>query len=224
MRKIWRKIAYLIALASGVLTIYLVFSFDHIKRIEFYYSCNNKNSQPVFKFIKDLHENIGKNVFLDFQVDIHCPMAREKKVFKRSVFDDGVLYSFEQCDLADMWKIQCSYPSNTPEDVGERYYSAINHRYGAGGVKYSEYRDIAPANGAQLMVLKNEDGRNAFSSFLIESEDFDIANGPFQVGLINNDGNSRYLVSPSPYSKKLHAEVKCANSWVPLKPLICPFF
>lgn len=225
-RRIWAVTVFFLSTTAAIVTIYAFFNIDQFEEIDFSYSCDAAAPQPVFRFVNQIYQNRGKTVLLNLQIASDCERSIGKKTFRRKQNQNSVRWSFEQCDLAEMWGIKCSYPLNAPQSVWDTYYDLMNARFGGDGVKFKQYLDVVPDNGLSIELLTNRNGTNALSWVQFQTEDYDVAHGPFQIRVGNNDGHNNILLSPAPHSDRLNAQVACAQSNFPemLRGVVCPFY
>lgn len=211
-----------VGLAASVITLIQAFSFTHLPALQGRYFGPGVKGNALLEFLAGIKAHEGNVVMLDLTM---LPVSAHP--FGRTADDDSVRWFFDSCAFAELLPRKCAFSRWTEADKADWEQTArlIETNFSSGGGSWKEVHDAMPDNGMAVKIIGAHQSVNPFSQLIINSEDADVAIGPYQVSITNQDGEALVLLSPAPASKELAAEMRCAKRTWPfaVKFVLCPF-
>ena len=224
------KIIQLI-LFVGFLSAIQAFSFEHLDRVECHYYADESNMMDC---LRDLNSHVGEVVVLDWdtyvgsEIPSSNPEWKRRRPFERRIEQNYVGWHFEGCTFAQEINRSCTVKCNMTTGVctnndWESTTRILDAKFSRGRTTWADLP--LPDNGLSVRIQGNGQSANPYSSFEIETEGLDIAQGPFQISMSNRDANFILWLSPAPMTDSLASQVRCARRDWPylLKFFVCPF-
>ncbi len=149
---------------------------------------------------------------------------RRRYPFERRTENDYVGWQFDSSTFeAELERADLNQHGSSQGDW-EAKTRVIENQFPIRGTSWSDLNSIVD-NGMGVRIRGTGQTANPFSSFEIETEGHDIAQGPNQISISNRDAHEVYWLSPAPMTDRLAAQVRCAErSWpTALKFFVCPF-
>lgn len=222
--KTWAMIVAVVGFVSATVGLIQAFSFDHLATVECHHFGPRDNDSDMLDCLHDLEANAENVVMLDWhtyagaELPQSSPEWRRRFPFERRVEDDYVGWQFEGLTFASEINRACA------ERCDWDALGPIEQHFSNRGTSFSDIDSIGD-NGMGVRIRGSGQSVNPFSSFEIETEGSDIAQGPYQISMSNRDAHEVFWLSPAPMTDRLAAQVRCAERDWPaaLKFFVCPF-
>jgi hypothetical protein len=215
-------ISAVVGLIASVVTLIQAFTFTHLPTLQARYFGPGVKDNTLLEFLAGIKAHDGSVVMLDLTM---LPVSAHP--FGRAADSESVRWFFDSCAFAELLHRNCAFSRWTDADKAdwEQTTRLIEANFSSGGAPWKEVHDAIADNGMSVKIIGAHQSVNPFSQLTINSEDADVAIGPYQVSIANQDGEAVALLSPAPAGKDLAAEVRCAKrSWpFAVKFLLCPF-
>ncbi len=211
----------LVGLVASLLGIWQVFSFEQLEPV----ACSEER---LFECLQSSISNSGRTVLLNLKLPVSS--NEHPNGFKRRLTEGWVGWHFDSCNFAERVGRRCTFTSEESEDGTEQRewtetVRLIEGAFSDGTISWSQLKPQIPDNGLSIRILTDGQEINPHVSFELNTEDSDIASGPYQISSTNRDGNRIFWLAPAPYTERLGPQVRCAQRQWPtvVKALVCPF-
>lgn len=226
----WGMIAGAIGLFSAVVGLVQAFSFEHLDTVTCHYIQPGDADNDMLACVRDIPENAGNVVMLDWQTYVGEPHPRSepewprRRPFSRHEEESFIDWYFSGCDDFALELNRTCAVLDTAQNAwvdDPQVKAMVEAQFSTSGAPLPNF----PDNGMSIRISGNGQTTNPFSSFET-TEGWDVAHGPYQVSRRPGDGSVTYSLSPAPMTDSLSAQVRCAERDWPdwMKFLACPFF
>jgi len=219
-------IAAIVGFAASIVGLIQAFSFNHIETVTCHYTSQQDEQSTVLECLRGLNANAGDVVMLDWQTyvgEIREPGWDEpyRLPFERRVSPDWVRWQFgasQFCEQLGVSEQNCSGDDN----FHGRVVPMLNERFSQNDTTW--YDAGVLNNGLSVTISLGIRGANPFST-VGQIEEYDVAQGPFQISFENSDNAGRLWLTPAPMTDALAQQVRCARRDWPgiIRFVVCPF-